>query len=237
MKNLFIVFLINLLSFNGLCQSPYHLSGVRETAWVAGSGLAAGASLLLAARTPAFSPAQIMALDAGRIPRFDRYALHHYSLAAQHGSDLVLFSSFALPALLLAERNIRRDLPEVSVVMAEVFFVNFALTNLTKELVHRTRPFVYNPDAPLSAKMQKDARRSFFSGHTSTSAALSFATAKVWTDYHPDSGWKPLVWIAAAAVPATTGYLRMRGGKHFLSDVVVGMVVGAAVGVLVPGWH
>ena len=237
MKNLLFFLTFSFLSGNILAQSPYQLHLGREAGWVGGSVAVTGVAYLLKSRTPAFTPAQIGALDASRVPRFDRYALHHYSGSAQHGSDLVLYGSLILPAVLLADRHIRRDAPEVAVVIGEVFAVNLALTTLTKELVHRTRPFAYNPNAPLEPKLEADTRRSFFSGHTSNTAAMSFATAKIWTDYHPDSRWKPVVWMAAAVIPATVGYLRMRGGKHYLSDVVVGMVVGAATGILIPHWH
>ncbi|MEO6758690.1 MAG: phosphatase PAP2 family protein [Saprospiraceae bacterium] len=237
MKNFRLLLFLNLLSFNLLAQPNYLLHWPQEAGWAGGSGLVVGVSQLLKPHTPGFTPEQVAALDASRIPRFDRYALHHYSLSAQHSSDVVLISSIALPLVLLADRNIRRDAPEVAVVVGEVFLVNLALTSLTKELVHRPRPFNYNPEAPLADKLQSDARRSFFSGHTSTTAAMTFATAKIWTDYHQNSNWKPVVWVAAAAIPATVGYLRMRGGKHFLSDVAVGMVVGAASGILVPHWH
>lgn len=237
MKNLLVLLLLNWLAINGIAQPPYTLQTGREAGWIGGSGVVAGTAYLLQPRTPAFTPQQIAALDGGRVPRFDRYALHHYSRQARHGSDLLLYTSLALPALLLADRNIRPDAPQVAVVVGEVFLVNRALTNLTKELAHRPRPFTYQPDVPLADKMHADARRSFFSGHTSTTAAMTFATAKIWTDYHPDSNWKPVVWITAATIPATVGYLRMRGGKHFLSDVVVGLVTGAATGILIPHWH
>ncbi len=237
MKNLVFFLTFSCLSATVLAQSPYQLRLGREAGWIGGSAGVTGVAYLLKSRTPAFTPLQISALEVSQVPRFDRYSLHHYSISAQRSSDVVLFSAIVLPAVLLADRNIRRDAPQVSVVLGEVFLANYALTRLVKELAHRTRPFTYNPDVPLTPKLEADARRSFFSGHTSTSAAMSFATARIWTDYHPDSRWKPVVWVAAAVIPATVGYLRMRGGKHFLSDVAVGMVVGAATGVLIPHWH
>jgi len=51
------------------------------------------------------------------------------------------------------------------------------------------------------------------------------------------SRWKPIVWTAAATIPAITGYLRVRGGRHFPTDVIGGYIVGAAVGCLVPHLH
>jgi membrane-associated phospholipid phosphatase len=85
--------------------------------------------------------------------------------------------------------------------------------------------------------MERDARESFFSGHTSTTAAFAFSTAKIWSDHHVGSRWQPWVWVGAAAVPLTTGILRIRAGKHFPSDVLAGMAVGALCGWLVPELH
>ena len=68
-------------------------------------------------------------------------------------------------------------------------------------------------------------------------AANTFFAAKVFSDYYPDSKWKPVVWTAAATIPAITGYLRVKGGRHFTTDVITGYAVGAAVGYLVPHFH
>ncbi len=86
-------------------------------------------------------------------------------------------------------------------------------------------------------KLTKNTRRSFFSGHTSHVAASTFFTAKVLTDINPDGSNNSLYWITAATIPAITGYLRVKGGKHFPTDVIVGYAVGALVGILVPELH
>jgi len=56
----------------------------------------------------------------------------------------------------------------------------------------------------------------------------------VYHDLNPNSDFDPVIWTTAALIPAITGYLRVKGGKHFPTDVVVGYVVGALVGILVP---
>jgi len=111
------------------------------------------------------------------------------------------------------------------------------MTSFTKGIVKRKRPFVYNTTIPIEDKMASNGRLSFFSGHTAGVASLSFFTAKVFNDYYPDSKWKPVIWSAAAVIPATTGYLRVRGGKHYPTDVIVGMAIGGLVGVLIPHLH
>jgi membrane-associated phospholipid phosphatase len=45
------------------------------------------------------------------------------------------------------------------------------------------------------------------------------------------------VWGAAAIIPAVVAYFRIKAGKHFLTDNLVGYAVGATVGVLVPRLH
>ena len=38
-------------------------------------------------------------------------------------------------------------------------------------------------------------------------------------------------------LPAVTGYLRFKAGKHFPTDIIVGYGVGATIGYLVPELH
>jgi membrane-associated phospholipid phosphatase len=103
--------------------------------------------------------------------------------------------------------------------------------------VKRTRPFVYQHELSIEERMSTSARQSFWSGHTSQTATMCFLTAKLYADYHPDSKWKPVMWTAAATIPAATGIFRMTAGKHFPTDVLVGYVTGAAIGFFIPRLH
>ena len=104
-------------------------------------------------------------------------------------------------------------------------------------LVQRSRPLVYNTSLPDEDRRDKDEQRSFFAGHTAATAAATFFAAKVFSDFNPDSQLKPYFWAAAAAVPALVGYQRLRAGKHFLTDNVLGYGVGMACGILIPQLH
>ena len=68
-------------------------------------------------------------------------------------------------------------------------------------------------------------------------AGTSFLTARLYSDFHPDSKWKPAVWAAAATIPAVTAYLRVQGGKHYPTDVAAGYAVGALTGYFIPKLH
>lgn len=152
-------------------------------------------------------------------------------------SDHLSLGSKLLPLAFLAGERTRDDFGTIAVLYLETYLVANGLTTLTKTSALRTRPYVFNESVAIDDKLTPGARYSFFSGHTSKTAAMTFFTAKVYSDYHPDSKWRPFIWGAAAAVPAVTGYLRVKAGKHYPSDVIAGYAVGALSGILVPHFH
>lgn len=231
------IFLLCWSPLTVFAQNPYKLSWKREAAWLLPSGIGSGVSLLLHQRNQPFTVEQVERLDINNVPKFERFATRHYSQKARKASDIILYSTISTRALLLSDKEIRRNAPTTIVLAAETIVLNFALTNLCKEIIRRPRPYAYNPDVPMSEKLKRDTRQSFFSGHTSFTAAGTFSTAKIWCDYNPDSRWKPVVWATAVAIPATVGYLRIKGGKHYLTDVVTGFIIGGACGILVPHFH
>jgi len=104
--------------------------------------------------------------------------------------------------------------------------------------IDRARPVVYYEDVPWEQRTGSRTMSSFYSGHTSSSAAASFFIAKVYSDYHPELGNKKYILYSCATIPPLLiGYFRYRGLKHFPSDVMVGLAVGAGTGILVPHFH
>lgn len=217
--------------------SPYGLSWKLDAPML-GTSIGLNTSyFLLKRRLPPLTEPQILALRRDDVWAFDRSPTYNWSPRAAHASDGLMFFAIASPALLLLDPNVRRDAPKVGFMAFQTFALTTGITNLTKVLVRRTRPYVYNPNAPMAKKMEGDARLSFFSGHTSVSASMSFFTAKVYHDYNPTSRARPYIWATAALVPAVTGFLRWRAGKHYITDIVVGYAVGALVGIGVPELH
>ncbi len=152
-------------------------------------------------------------------------------------SDIGLALGTLSPLLLLSDKGVRKQSKYIVPIGIETLLLTYSLTGLTKELVRRTRPYVYYDEVPMKKKVLKDARASFFSGHTSMSAAGTFFSAMVFTEMYPRSRWKPLVWTGAATLPLGVGFLRYSGGKHFWTDIITGYFIGAAIGVLVPHIH
>ncbi|MEM8907736.1 MAG: phosphatase PAP2 family protein, partial [Bacteroidota bacterium] len=217
-------------------QSPYRLEGVKE-----GFMLGIPINIHLYSRIN-FLNMDPLTKEKAELLRptdvwaVDRWAVKNYPTGAKarKGSDWLLYSSFAWPMVMLASDRGRDDIGAMGTFYLQTLLINSALTNLAKSLAKRPRPLAYNEFVATNLKLEKGVRTSFFSGHTSTTAAMTFLTAKMYADFHPDSDLKPVVWASAALIPAATGFLRMRGGKHFLTDVLTGLVVGSAVGCLVP---
>ncbi|MFC1760229.1 phosphatase PAP2 family protein, partial [Candidatus Neomarinimicrobiota bacterium] len=105
--------------------------------------------------------------------------------------------------------------------------------------IDRIRPFVYYPEVSLNSKIEgAGTQNSFFSGHTSAAATASFFMAKVYIDYHPEMKRKKWLLYAGAIIPpASVGYYRYKALRHFPSDIIVGIIAGAAAGILVPELH
>lgn len=180
---------------------------------------------------------EIANLKSANINSFDRPAVKYYSSSAAGTSDVLMISSLALPFALLLDKNIRDNSWQTAAMYFETMAIASVGINLSKGLISRPRPYVYNPSVSESEKQKTDATNSFFSGHTAISVAGTFFAATVFCDYNPDSKWKPVVWFGAAAIPLATGIYRYRAGKHFPTDVIVGYCWGAFSGIVIPQLH
>lgn len=218
-------------------NSPYHVNWLRDGAITAGAVGASVVGSLLITKKDMLTEADLVGLSKDDVNRFDRFAAGNYSEKAEHTSDFFFYGSFATPLLLLLNDNVRQDAPQVFMLYGQAMSIAGGMYSLTAGLIDRKRPSVYATDAPLEARLHKYGENSFYAGHTSATATATFFVAKVFHDLNPDSPARPYIWAAAAAVPATVGYLRLRAGKHFISDNILGYAVGASVGILVPELH
>ncbi len=141
------------------------------------------------------------------------------------------------PCISFLDPNNRNQIGEKSIIALETYLLAFGTTYLTKTLIKRPRPLLYNPNVPMSEKQKVDNRYSFFSGQTSLTAASSFLTASLLTSNGNNQDQAPIILSSAAAIPVLQGYLRWKAGKHFPTDIAVGYIVGAGLGILIPKIH
>lgn len=178
---------------------------------------------------------EINQLRSTSIPAIDRSAIHHYSLPAKRASDIFLYTTISAPALFLFDSKVRPDAGKAGLIYFQTMTLTAAEISLFKAFVKRPRPFVYNPDAPMSQKTDPDAAASFCSGHTAMTASASFFAANTYLRYHDAN--KVLVYSAAALIPLSTGYLRYRAGKHFPTDIAAGFLIGTVNAFIIDKIH
>ena len=231
----------SVLGLHAMAQVPYRIS-LRTDAPVYGASLAMlGTNAYLGSRLLGFTESELNALTPPALPAWEALALNRWDEGAAKRSDVVLFAAFGAAGMVALAHTPKNAFVRDGLVLGSLWFQTnlstLMLTDLAKNSLRRNRPLVYNSQAPLIDRMESDARKSFFSGHASMTACNTFFAAKIWTDMHPNSKLKPWVWTAAAAVPAYAALQRVQAGKHYPSDVIVGLAVGAAMGYLIPQIH
>lgn len=127
--------------------------------------------------------------------------------------------SVVVAVVILADsRDVRRA---VTVPLAWV--VGVAVTALIKTGVGRARP-------PLADRLSVEQSFSYPSGHTAVTAVVLLTLATVVIASHRQ---RLGLWATALLVTAVVGATRIYLGVHWLTDVMAGMLLGAALSALV----
>lgn len=135
------------------------------------------------------------------------------------------------------------DAATLGIIFLEAALLVKGSTYLLKGLVERKRPFVYNTKLSIEDRYwmayseDNDVFHSFVSGHATTAFALATFTSTVFTDIHGTSTWSRLLWGSTLTFATLTAYARVKAGEHYPTDVIVGAIVGGAIGHLVPVLH
>ena len=145
---------------------------------------------------------------------------------AEYFSDVLLYGLFvgSIPLTPIVNKD---KYMEYFLTNLQVISLNGIITNTVKILSKRQRPDAYYG----TREYKKDKFRSFFSGHTSTAFALGTSSAILLSRYYPEK--KNAIWASALGFASGTGYLRVAADKHYVTDVLVGGIVGSMVGVFV----
>ncbi|MEZ0486281.1 phosphatase PAP2 family protein [Fibrella aquatica] len=235
--------------------SPYSLKTGRE-AIILGTGVASyGTAYVLNQNLSPLTPTTVQQLNRANVPNFDRSALDQYSPDADRLSDLTLGAGIGLTGLVMlsakapvnampdrsssAPNNsfFKSELFTVGVMYVETMLLTNGVKSTVKNAFERTRPFAYNPAAPLDEKLEKDTQRAFYSGHAANAFATAVFAGEIFRNYHPNSKAKPWIWAGSLGLATGTAYLRYEAGQHFPSDLLVGAAVGSLAGWGIPRLH
>lgn len=232
------VFILTLLicinQING--QKKFNLSTEREVT-ILGVNSAIVLTSFLINQNLKITHEEISLLDKNRINSFDRSATNYYSKNLSLISDVLLISSVSLPISFLFMDNQNNNLVSIGIMYLETMSLTYGLTNLTKNLTQRFRPYAYNPEVPLSEKLDIDTKKSFFSGHTSTAFASAVFFSTVYSELSTDEKSEKLIWAGSLTLATAVGLLRYFSGKHFPTDIFTAAIVGSAIGYGIPKLH
>jgi membrane-associated phospholipid phosphatase len=180
---------------------------------------------------------ELQGLDRNDVNRFDIRGIDQYDENAVKFGDYLFYGSMPLPILMLADKKMRKDLPKLIFLYLEAMSVTGVPYTASVYFADRFRPYTYNESVPLDFRLRGGSRNSFFAGHPALVGTATFFMATVYADYHPDSKIKWIFYTAASAATLGTSVCRYLGGRHFLSDLIIGTVLGPASGILIPHWH
>jgi len=248
-----IVTALAVLIFSGsaFCQSNdstvrkkiYHVNYISGTAIIVGGLATDYPSIGRIKNKPGISDAELADLNTSIINPLDRWALN------QNPSQHLMYSKISdeveppifviLPALLAFDKKIRKDWLPILFMYCEGHVLTFTVYNYSwfgPTFENKYRPITYYTQLPVGDRNTGNDRNSAYSGHTASVAFTSFFAAKVYCDYNPDAS-KVLMYTAALIPPVVMGYLRVKALAHFPSDDMVGLSVGALVGIILPELH
>ena len=222
----------------------------RVNKWVSGGIIAAGiyantVGLTRLREKEQLNDATLDRLANDRLPAFDRWGLRQDAdgrLKGESASDRVFQVSAVLPLTLFVKRKFRKDWLDISFMYIETQMLAsnwYTYGPFGPTFVERYRPMAYYEELSRETRNSGNNRNSFFSGHVSSTATGVYFFTKVLSDYNPQwtGGQRFLAFGLAAVPPLYVSVQRVRALKHFPSDCVVGLGVGAFFGTMVPNVH
>jgi membrane-associated phospholipid phosphatase len=247
---IFLVLLGSLTTCYGQSSDfPYKLSYATDIPLVTGALSATIADYYIEKKTEInYLPFdEVKKLNANDIPQFDRSVTKNWSPELDDPSDITRGIVNASPVIIIfpqLNEEKWKNIIVLTVMYLEGNVLNDNITDITKYLTERKRPYLYNTTSITEQEKfwlcqpgGDYAYTSFFSGHTSSTFYSAVFLSKVVSDIYGKSVFTYVVWGTTLFGAATTGYLRYKSGWHYPSDVLAGALVGSVIGYLVPALH
>lgn len=164
----------------------------------------------------------------------------NFSQSAAGMSDRLLMLAVATPVFVQMGSGFDASMANATLIYAEAHSLNLFVTATTKLIARRPRPYTHSPDPRIqefSDSEGGDAYVSFFSGHSSASFTGATAGSILYAARTDEPYARHTLWGFEFLMAGITAQLRVRGGRHYRTDIWTGSAVGIGVGVLVPALH
>jgi membrane-associated phospholipid phosphatase len=166
----------------------------------------------------------------------DRSVRQNHSRAARRLSQTTVSLTLAAPVFATIGEGVNARFANTELIYGEAVSANILLQTWVKFAFRRPRPYSYQLP-PGAACETKDCAVSFYSGHASTAFTAAVAGSYLFAESAPNRGARDLMWGLEMTLASATANLRVRGGMHYYSDVLVGALVGTGLGVAIPVLH
>jgi len=212
---------------------PYMVNPIEEAALTIGGLGLTGLAIELHKHKP---PPDLRGLNPADIPPFDRLYTTTYSSWMSYASWGTMGVSLLVPAFDLQGMS-AEQVGIMGGMYGETLLLAYGTKELLKSVVVRYRPYAYNPATSKALLSDSEVEDSFPSGHTVGAFAAATFAGYTYSQLNPNSPYQGVVWVMGLGLAGLTAILRVASGNHFASDTLVGGVIGAAFGILVPWLH
>lgn len=166
----------------------------------------------------------------------DESVRKNQSNGADKTSDWTAALTVASPLVFQFVRGFDRRLANFTTVYGETILTNLAVNSVVKRQVARPRPCAHSCGTK-SCASDPGRYASFYSAHSSNTFAAATAGALMLTEELDNPRARGALWAYELGLAAATANMRVKAGKHYYSDVLVGAGVGALFGVGIPLLH
>ena len=196
-------------------------------------GVAMGHTLTNTADSPSLS--EFSSNSIFDIPFFDKLNTEYRDTYADI-SDILLGVQLMSPLAYSFSDTYESQIETIGKMYYQTMSINYGLNATTKAIISRSRPLSYDENTSEDMLLDPDTKFSFYSGHSSTAFA-SAVFSSIMLSEMPQTTLRDIgigLNLANATAIAT---LRVLAGKHFLSDVVVGALIGSGIAYLITEVH
>lgn len=194
-------------------------------------GLTLGSGALL------MPPAHRVQPRALKTPRFEREVQAQFSQTTARISDITLLTSTVAPVVTLGLGAREHSWGNSLLIYGEAMGASLLANVAVKRFVRRPRPYAVaeNPVAEAERhRMGADAYYSFYSGHSALSFTAASASSVLFSAVNDQASLNAVHWGLSLALASFTAHARVRAGRHYPTDVLVGAVAGLAFGLGLP---
>jgi membrane-associated phospholipid phosphatase len=166
-------------------------------------------------------------------PHFEKGVQQNSSPLSSTVSDVTLLTSLLAPLASLYASKEGASYQNSLIVYGQALTASLLLNSMSKNLVLRARPSVsHEAVTPIT-----DDHLSFYSGHSSLSFAAATSGSYLHAAVESDLTLRSLHFGTAFALASFTAHARVRAGRHYPTDVLLGALSGIGVGIAVPLLH